>query len=59
MTTSAGYTSAPRRGAAANPAFDVTPAALVHAIVTEHGVVDEAVAADARTTAPGREKGPE
>lgn len=30
---------APRATVAANPAFDVTPAALVGALVTEHGVV--------------------
>jgi methylthioribose-1-phosphate isomerase len=39
VTTVHGVAMAPRGSTAANPAFDVTPAALVHAIVTEHGVV--------------------
>jgi len=39
VTEVAGVAIAPRGTAAANPAFDVTPAALVHALVTEHGVV--------------------
>jgi len=34
-----GVAAAPPGAAAFNPAFDVTPARLVHAIVTEHGVV--------------------
>jgi methylthioribose-1-phosphate isomerase len=38
-TELAGRRIAPRGTPAANPAFDVTPAALVHALVTEHGVV--------------------
>jgi len=49
--------TAPRGSAAANPAFDVTPAALVHAIVTEHGVITKP---SRRTLARLRtEKGPE
>lgn len=36
---------APRRTRAANPAFDVTPAELVHALVTERGVVTRPTAA--------------
>jgi methylthioribose-1-phosphate isomerase len=39
VLTIGGTPAAPRGSAAANPAFDVTPARLVHAIVTEHGVV--------------------
>ena len=35
-----GQTTAPAGVAAWNPAFDVTPAALVDAIVTEHGVIE-------------------
>jgi methylthioribose-1-phosphate isomerase len=40
VLTIEGVPTAPRRSAAANPAFDVTPARLVHAIVTEHGVIE-------------------
>jgi methylthioribose-1-phosphate isomerase len=39
---------APDGCAAANPAFDMTPAALVSALITEHGVV--AARADALAT---------
>jgi methylthioribose-1-phosphate isomerase len=39
VTTVAGIRVAPAGTAVANPAFDVTPAALVHAIVTERGVI--------------------
>ncbi|MFM8305050.1 MAG: S-methyl-5-thioribose-1-phosphate isomerase [Actinomycetota bacterium] len=39
VTDVAGVRAAPAQTAAANPAFDVTPAALVHALVTERGVV--------------------
>ena len=39
VTTIAGVAVAPRGTAVVNPAFDVTPAALVHALVTERGVV--------------------
>jgi len=38
VTHAGGTRTAPRRTRARNPAFDVTPAALVTAIVTEHGV---------------------
>ncbi|MFA5882847.1 MAG: S-methyl-5-thioribose-1-phosphate isomerase [Acidimicrobiia bacterium] len=41
VTEVAGVPVAPRGTAAANPAFDVTPAALVHALVTDHGVVTQ------------------
>jgi methylthioribose-1-phosphate isomerase len=39
VTTCGGARVAPEGIAVANPAFDVTPARLVTAIVTEHGVV--------------------
>src|SRR5262245_15112387 len=39
VLTLGGAPTAPRGSGAANPAFDVTPAALVDAIVTEHGVI--------------------
>jgi methylthioribose-1-phosphate isomerase len=39
VLTVGGAPTAPRGSAAANPAFDVTPAALVHALVTERGVI--------------------
>jgi methylthioribose-1-phosphate isomerase len=39
VTSFAGVTVAPAGSAAYNPAFDVTPAALVTALVTERGVV--------------------
>ena len=39
VLTAAGTSIAPPRAAARNPAFDVTPAALVTALVTERGVV--------------------
>jgi methylthioribose-1-phosphate isomerase len=39
VTTLGGNRIAPRGTAAANPAFDVTPASLVHALVTERGVI--------------------
>jgi methylthioribose-1-phosphate isomerase len=35
----AGASSAPRGSSARNPAFDVTPAGLITAIITEHGVL--------------------
>jgi methylthioribose-1-phosphate isomerase len=38
VTCFAGVPGAPPRSAGHNPAFDVTPAALVTALVTEHGV---------------------
>ena len=57
----AGTVTAPRGSVAANPAFDVTPAALVHAVVTELGVITKP---SRRSLAPlqsrgGNEKGPE
>jgi methylthioribose-1-phosphate isomerase len=53
----AGTATAPPGSTAANPAFDVTPAQLVHAIVTEHGVLTKP---SRRTLASLRnEKGPE
>jgi methylthioribose-1-phosphate isomerase len=39
VTDVGGMRMAPARTAAANPAFDVTPAGLVHALVTERGIV--------------------
>jgi len=39
VTGFAGVTTAPPGTAAFNPAFDVTPAALITAVVTEHGVL--------------------
>ncbi len=39
ITHVGGVASAPERTAVFNPAFDVTPAELITAIVTEHGVV--------------------
>jgi S-methyl-5-thioribose-1-phosphate isomerase len=41
VTALGGVRTAPRGTPAANPAFDVTPAALVHALVTERGVIHE------------------
>jgi methylthioribose-1-phosphate isomerase len=38
VTQVGGVRTAPRRTSAHNPAFDVTPAALVDAIVTQHGI---------------------
>jgi methylthioribose-1-phosphate isomerase len=38
VTSFAGTPVAPPGSAAHNPAFDVTPAALVTALVTEHGI---------------------
>ncbi|GMU79347.1 MAG: methylthioribose-1-phosphate isomerase [Acidimicrobiia bacterium] len=62
-----GVAVAPGGTAAANPAFDVTPAALVHALVTERGVVARpdrrsirrVVARGTRAGEPGRGTGPE
>ena len=57
VLTAGGAPTAPRGSAAANPAFDVTPAGLVHAIVTERGVITKP---SRRALAPLRkEKGPE
>ncbi len=39
VTDVGGVRMAPARTSAANPAFDVTPAGLVHALVTERGIV--------------------
>jgi methylthioribose-1-phosphate isomerase len=38
VTTLGGQVVAPAGSAAYNPAFDVTPASLVSALVTEHGI---------------------
>ena len=35
-----GVSLAPENTEAANPAFDVTPAKLITAIITEHGVIE-------------------
>jgi S-methyl-5-thioribose-1-phosphate isomerase len=57
VLTVGGVRTAPWGSGAANPAFDVTPAALVHAIVTERGVVTKpSRRALARL---GNEEGPE
>jgi methylthioribose-1-phosphate isomerase len=45
VTTVAGVRVAPPGTEVHNPAFDVTPAALVHAIVTERGVITRPTAA--------------
>jgi len=42
LTTFAGERVAPEAARGYNPAFDVTPARLISAIVTEHGVVEPA-----------------
>jgi methylthioribose-1-phosphate isomerase len=56
----AGVATAPRGSVAANPAFDVTPAKLVRAIVTEFGVITPSRGALAPLrNRPGKEKGPE
>ncbi|WP_280181522.1 S-methyl-5-thioribose-1-phosphate isomerase, partial [Nocardia farcinica] len=57
VTAFAGTATAPVGTAAFNPAFDVTPADLVTAVVTEHGVVHGTVAAEpgARIAATARE----
>lgn len=47
----AGVRAAPDGARAFNPAFDVTPHDLVSAVVTEHGVVEPAVAPDPRIMA--------
>jgi methylthioribose-1-phosphate isomerase len=54
-----GVLTAPRGSGAANPAFDVTPAALVHSIVTEHGVIAKPSRRALAPLAPGKEEGPE
>jgi methylthioribose-1-phosphate isomerase len=59
VLTVGGVLTAPRGSAAANPAFDVTPARLVHAIVTEHGVVAKPSRRTLEHLASGKEKGPE
>jgi methylthioribose-1-phosphate isomerase len=62
VTSFAGVGVSPAGSAAYNPAFDVTPAALVTALVTEQGVAHPAdegtlhflgAAAPIRLTAPG------
>lgn len=40
ITTTAGHQQAPEGVQAHNPAFDVTPAELISAIVTEHGIIE-------------------
>jgi len=58
VTTLAGVTTAPEGIAAANPAFDLTPAEYVTAIVTENGVArppyEASLAALLREEAPSR-----
>jgi methylthioribose-1-phosphate isomerase len=52
---------APRGARVANPAFDVTPARLIRAIVTERGVIEAPFEAALRHAVfnPGRESDPE
>ncbi|HMA33920.1 MAG TPA: S-methyl-5-thioribose-1-phosphate isomerase [Chloroflexia bacterium] len=50
LTHLGGEQLAPAGIAVANPAFDVTPWALITAIVTEHGVIDPPFAAGLRAT---------
>jgi len=52
-----GVATAPRGSTAANPAFDVTPVGLVHAIVTESGVITKP--SRRALAALQNEKGPE
>jgi methylthioribose-1-phosphate isomerase len=59
VLTVAGAPTAPRGSGAANPAFDVTPARLVHAIVTEHGVITKPSRRTLARPQREREKGPE
>jgi len=59
VLTVGGVPLAPQGSSAANPAFDVTPAALVHAIVTEDGVITKPSPRVLARLAPSREKGPE
>lgn len=57
VTSFAGVAVAPRGSPAHNPAFDVTPARLVSALVTERGVAQPVNAGTLRvlgTTSPGR-----
>ncbi|HEX9359602.1 MAG TPA: S-methyl-5-thioribose-1-phosphate isomerase, partial [Streptosporangiaceae bacterium] len=48
VTTLAGQAIAPAGSAAYNPAFDVTPAALVSALVTERGIMQPVTAGNLR-----------
>jgi methylthioribose-1-phosphate isomerase len=48
VTTLGGQLIAPDGSAAYNPAFDVTPAALVSALVTERGVTQPVTAGNLR-----------
>ncbi len=50
----AGTAVAPAGSAAYNPAFDVTDAALVTALVTEHGVVRPVTAGTLQSLGAGR-----
>jgi methylthioribose-1-phosphate isomerase len=63
VTALGGAVVAPVGTVVANPAFDVTPAALVHALVTEHGVVPRPTRAKLgrlrRSVAAGNGTGPE
>src|SRR5262249_22540369 len=54
-----GRPTAPRGSTAANPAFDVTPVGLVHAIVTEYGVISKPSRRALASLRPSNEKGPE
>lgn len=50
ITSFAGVPAAPEGTAAFNPAFDVTPAELITAVVTEQGVVHDGLAASCQST---------
>jgi len=54
ITQGLGKTTAPDGVGVYNPAFDVTPAELVTAIITEHGVVDAPYEAALRRILPNR-----
>jgi methylthioribose-1-phosphate isomerase len=52
VTSFAGARAAPKNAIAANPAFDVTPAKFIEAIVTEHGVLEQPLDAAIREHIP-------
>jgi len=59
VTHAGGVRLAPRGTRAANPAFDVTPAALVHALVTEYGVIERPTRRKLAAGGPTNGTGPE
>ncbi|MEO6468385.1 MAG: S-methyl-5-thioribose-1-phosphate isomerase, partial [Acidimicrobiia bacterium] len=54
ITSTAGVRTVPRRAEVYNPAFDVTPARLVTALVTDAGVVAKPTIARLRTLLASR-----